>query len=70
LPHGAGESRGGATVLVVGAGVGRKREGGIRLDVLILATHFNRRPELAAAVVFLTTGLSLGSLTLILSILN
>jgi len=38
--------------------------------VLILATHFNRRPELAAAVVFLTTGLSLGSLTLILSILN
>ncbi len=43
---------------------------GLLRSVLILATHFNRRPELAAAVVFLTTGLSLGSLTLILSILN
>jgi predicted permease len=40
------------------------------INALILSMHFKRRPELAATVVFLTTLLSLGSLTLILSILN
>ena len=40
------------------------------INALILSMHFNRRPELAATVVFLTTVLSLGTLTLILSILN
>jgi predicted permease len=40
------------------------------INALILSMHFKRRPELAATVVFLTTVLSLGSLTLILSILN
>jgi predicted permease len=40
------------------------------INSLILATHFNRRPQLAATVVFLTTVISLGSLTVILSILN
>jgi len=38
--------------------------------VLILSMHFKRRPELGATAVFLTTVLSLGTLTLILSILN
>ncbi len=40
------------------------------INALILSMHFKRRPELAATVVFLTTVLSLGTLTLILSILN
>ena len=40
------------------------------INALILSMHFNRRSELAATVVFLTTVLSLGTLTLILSILN
>lgn len=40
------------------------------INSLILSMHFNRRPELTATVVFLTTVLSLGTLTLILSILN
>jgi predicted permease len=40
------------------------------INALILSMHFKRRPELAGAVVFLTTVLSLGTLTLILSILN
>ncbi len=40
------------------------------INALILSTHFNRRPELAATVVFLTTAFSLGTLTLILSVLN
>jgi predicted permease len=40
------------------------------INALILSMHFKRRPELAATVVFLTTMLSLGSLTLILSVLN
>jgi len=40
------------------------------INALILSMHFNRRPELAATVLFLTTALSLGTLTLILSVLN
>jgi predicted permease len=40
------------------------------INALILSMHFNRRPELAATVVFLTTVLSLGTITLILSILD
>jgi len=40
------------------------------INALILSMHFNRRPELAATVVFLTTLLSLGTLTIILSVLN
>ncbi len=40
------------------------------INALILAVHFRRNPELAASVVFLTTLLSLGTLTVILSILN
>lgn len=40
------------------------------IDALILSMHFNWRPELTATVVFLTTLLSLGALTLIPSVLN
>ena len=40
------------------------------VSALILATHSDRRPELAATVVFLTTVLSLGILTVILPVLN
>jgi len=40
------------------------------INALILSMHFKRRPKLAATVVFLATVLSLGTLTLILSILN
>ena len=40
------------------------------IDALILPMHFKRRPELSATVVFLTTVLSLGTITLTLSILN
>lgn len=40
------------------------------INALILSMHFKRRPGLSATVVFLTTLLSLGTLTLTLSILN
>jgi len=40
------------------------------VNSMILATHYDRRPGLASAVVFLTTVLSLGSLTVLLVILR
>ena len=40
------------------------------INALILSMHFNRKPELAATVVFLTTVLSFGTLTAVLSLLN
>jgi len=40
------------------------------VNSMILATHYDRRPGLASAVVFLTTALSLGSLTALLMILR
>mgnify|MGYP001105995020 CR=1 FL=1 len=40
------------------------------INAMILSMHFGRRPELAATVVFLTTVLSVGSITLLLSVLN
>jgi len=40
------------------------------VNSLILAMHFDRKPELAASIVFLTTVLSLGTLTVVLSLLS
>ncbi len=40
------------------------------VNSLILATHFRRKPELAAATVFISTLLSLGTITLLLTILR
>jgi len=40
------------------------------INAMILSMHFDRRPGLAATVVFLTTVLSVGTVTVILSILN
>lgn len=40
------------------------------INALILSMHFRRNPELAATVVFLTTVLSLGTVTVIVSLLS
>ena len=40
------------------------------INALILSMHFHRKPELAATVVFLTTILSLGTVTVVLSLLS
>lgn len=40
------------------------------VNALILATHFRRNPELAAATVFVSTILSLGTVTLLLTLLR